>query len=439
MSEAAARGRAGVAARAEAVYGSAPLLDGQKETAALPHRSGFPLAVPTRTARRAGALLLSLLVAACSALSGGGGAAGTGGTASGFQGMVVAPEPRAAQVGQQILASGGDAADAVVAMGLALSVTLPSRVGLGASGACLAFVPGKDAPDGGVPQAVLFTPQAAPVPPAAAAEADRPAALPLLLRGLYLLHSRVGRMPFEALVPPAEELARSGTRASRALVRDLDVVSGPLLADPGARAVFAPDGHPLAVGALLRQPELAATLGRIGAAGVGDFYQGALAQRIVQGSAAAGGPIGAEALRRALPSLAAPLVVASGRDRVAFLPPPADGGLAAAAAFETLKQDPQALQQAASRALAVAAAWRQGGGTPQALLHASLPAASLPALPASASFLAVDRAGGAVVCAHQHGQSVRHRTHGAGARLPAGCLPGANAAAAAGRGAGLEP
>jgi gamma-glutamyltranspeptidase/glutathione hydrolase len=319
--------------------------------------------------------------------------------AAGFQGLVVAPEPQAALVGQQVLADGGDAADAAVAMGLALSVTLPSRVGLGGAGACLAFVPGPHAPDGGVPQAVLFTPQAAAVPAADTAAADRPAALPLLPRGLYLLHARYGHLPFEGLVAPAEELARFGTPASRALVRDLDVVAGPLFADPAARAVFGPDGRPLKVGALLREPELAATLGRIRVAGVGDFYQGALARLVVSGSAEAGGPIAADALRRALPSLAAPLVVNFDHDRVAFLPPPADGGLAAAAAFQTLAHDPRALAQAATRALAAAAAWRQGGITPQAVLAGNPAAAGLPPLPASATFLAVDRAGGAVACA----------------------------------------
>ncbi|MGH7043335.1 MAG: gamma-glutamyltransferase, partial [Acetobacteraceae bacterium] len=312
----------------------------------MPHRTRSRPARPERAARRAGALLLALLVAACGASPASAPPAGapvvaTGPTASlsgparDFQGMVVAPEPRAALIGRQILASGGAAADAVVAMGLALSVTLPSRVGLGGAGACLAFIPGSDAPDRGVPQAVLFTPRAAPIPPAAAT-ADRPAALPLLPRGLYLLHARFGRLPFETLVAPAEELARFGTPASRPLVHDLGVVAGPLFADPAARAVFDPNGHPLTVGALLRQPELAATLARIRAAGVGDFYQGALAALIVPGSAAIGGPITAEALRRAVPSVVAPLVVPFGQDRVAFLPPPADGGLAAAAAFTTL-------------------------------------------------------------------------------------------------------
>ncbi len=389
-----------------------PPSDGHKEAATLPQRPRFRLALPKRAARRGGAFLLALLVAGCggapaSTPSGAASptptarasSAGINVPADSFQGVVVAPEPQAALIGQQVLAAGGDAADAAVAMGLALSVTLPSRVGLGGAGACLAFIPGVRAPDGGVPQAVLFTPQAAAIPPGAAAAADRPAALPLLPRGLYLLHARYGRLPFEALVAPAEELARFGTPASHALVRDLDVVAGPLFADPAARAVFGPGGRPLAVGAILREPELAATLGRIRVAGVGDFYQGALARLVVSESAAAGGPIAADALREALPSLGAPLVVLFGNDRVAFLPPPADGGLAAAAAFQTLAHDPRALAQAASRALAAAAAWRRGGVTPQAVLAGSLPAAGLPPLPASATFLAVDRAGGAVACA----------------------------------------
>jgi gamma-glutamyltranspeptidase/glutathione hydrolase len=363
-----------------------------------------------RAAHQAGALLLSVLVTSCGAspphapAAAAGPAAGTAASAhrvvsaaKGFGGMVVAPEPNAAQVGQQILAAGGDAADAAVAMGFALSVTLPSRAGLGAAGACLAFEAGAKAANGGTPRAILFTPQAAAVPPSAAA--DRPAALPLLPRGLYLLHHIYGHLPFEQLVAPAAEMARAGVPASRPLVRDLDVVAQPLFADPGAQAVFAPGGRRLTVGTVLRQPELAAVLARIKLAGVGDFYQGELARLIVQGSAAAGGPIGEQALRQALASVAAPLVLPYGTDRVAFLPPPADGGLAAAAAFETLAQHPAAVQQAAARALAVAAAWRNGGGSAAALLHATPPAASLPPLPASATFLAVDRTGGAVICA----------------------------------------
>ena len=73
--------------------------------------------------------------------------------------------------------------------------------------------------------------------------------------------------------------------------------------------------------------------------------------------------------------------------------------MAAAAAFETLQQNPAAADAAQARALAVAAQWRAAGGDPTALLRQSLPAGSLPSLPASTTFLTLDRNGGAVACA----------------------------------------
>ena len=85
---------------------------------------------------------------------------------------------------------------------------------------------------------------------------------------------------------------------------------------------------------------------------------------------------------------------------MAFLPPPADGGLAAAAAFTSLQAKPADTEAANARGLAVAARWRLAGGDARTLLAQSgLPAANLPALPASASFAVVDKAGMAVSCA----------------------------------------
>src|SRR5579872_2388063 len=243
----------------------------------------------------------------------------------------------------------------------------------------------------------MFTPLA---PTSLGANADRPAAVPMLARGLYLLHARYGHLPFESLVVPAEQLARFGTPASRALVRDLGLVAGPLLADPNARAVFSQGGAPLAEGQQLLQPDLGATLALLRVSGVGDLYTGSLAQRIQQASPLAGGPIALTDLRAALPRLAPAIVLPDRNDKVAFLPPPADGGLAAAAAFMVLQHDPSALGQAVARGLAVAQRWREGGANAQALLTASdLQEASMPPLPASTSFVTLDKDGNAVACA----------------------------------------
>lgn len=321
---------------------------------------------------------------------------GQPGHVQGFLGGVVADEPRATLIGRDALSLGGDAADAAVAMGMTLAVTLPSRASLGAGGACLAYSPPTKSVNSGVPEAIMFVPRP---PVQEGANADRPAALPMLARGMFLLHARYGRRPFESLIVPAERMARFGITVSRALSNDLSVVSGPLMADPGASAIFSRNRVVLKEGDPLVQLDLAATLTQLRVAGVGDLYQGTLARRLAQELALVGGPMSFDDLRGALPTLADALIEPWHSEKVAFLPPPADGGLAAAAAFETLRQNPRDISQAAARSLAVAARWRQGGLTAEALLKTvSLPDAGLPPLPASTTWAALDRDGNAVIC-----------------------------------------
>lgn len=320
---------------------------------------------------------------------------GTPGFVSGFLGAVVADEPRAVLTARDVLSAGGTAADAAVAMAFALSVTLPSRAGIGSGGACLTYAADRKSVNGGVPEAILFMPVAAS---GGSARSDRPAAVPMLPRGMFALHARYGKRPLETLIAPAEQLARFGIPASRALIRDFSLVSGPLLADPNARAVFAPGGQSVQEGTRLIQLELGATLGQLRAAGVGDLYQGNLAKRLEQVTSPAGVGISMADLRSALPGTAAPITLRQGNDDVAFLPPPADGGLAAAAAFQALATNPSDLSGAEARASGMAMAWRARGGDPMALLGESVPSASLPPMPASTSFTTLDKDGNAVAC-----------------------------------------
>jgi gamma-glutamyltranspeptidase/glutathione hydrolase len=134
---------------------------------------------------------------------------------------------------------------------------------------------------------------------------------------------------------------------------------------------------------------------------VGDLYLGGLAQRFVAAAAQAGASLTLADLRGAVPKFAGSLSVGAARgDKVAFLPPPADGGLAAAAAFQVLQDNPADIERANARGLAVVSRWRQGGTDLAAVTNAAnLPPANLPPLPASSSFGALDRNGNAVVCA----------------------------------------
>ncbi len=354
--------------------------------------------------RRAAVLLASALaMSGCGTLGslrqtflGGQSSSGGPQRLGGFIGSAVADEPRAALAAREVLALGGTAADAAVALGFTLAVTLPSRAGLGSGGACLAYNPSADGPGQGSPEAIVFTPAAPSVVPS---NTDRPAAVPMLARGLFALHARYGKQSFESLIAPAEQLARFGVPVSRALLHDLAPVAGPLTADPNARAVFAPGGTVLEQGGTLLQNDLGGTLAQIRTAGVGDLYQGALARRLEEASRIAGGGLALADLRAALPRTAAPLVLRAGRDSAAFLPPPADGGLGAAAAFQALEANPGDLAGAQARAFGAVAQWRQVGGDPQGVLATAPASGSLPSLPASTGFAVLDRNGNSVACA----------------------------------------
>jgi gamma-glutamyltranspeptidase/glutathione hydrolase len=313
-----------------------------------------------------------------------------------WSGVVIADEPEAAEVGRSILAAGGTAADAAVAVGFALTVTLPSRASLGGGGACLAYSPFVKTGGEAKPQAFVF------VPPAASGGGTRPAAVPMTARGLLLMQAVYGYTPIQQLIGPAQRLAALGVPVSQAFERDLSVVAGPLLADPAARSVFGtPNGAPLAVGQPMVQPDLANTLDSLRTKGVIDLYQGDTAQALVSGSAMAGGPISMADLAQAVPHEEAPILLHDGGNVLTFLPPPADGGLAAAAAFAQLRRDPTNIEGANAAALAVATAYRAGtdGADPAALLKdPSLPAGHLPPLAASTSFVTLDGTGAAVAC-----------------------------------------
>jgi gamma-glutamyltranspeptidase/glutathione hydrolase len=300
---------------------------------------------------------------------------GTPGYVIGFMGAVVTDEPRAALEAKEVLSGGGNAADAATVAALTLAVTLPSRAGLGGGGACLDYFPPAAAPE-----AIVFLP-----PPSEAAGSDRPAAVPALLRGLVTLEARHGTRPLGSLIAPAEGLARFGVPVSSALARDLKVVGEALLLDPEARRIFgASTGGPLVEGATLTQTDLGSTLAEIRLNGINTFYEGAVAKRLITGSAAAGSPLRAEDLAQVHAEIVAPPAMPSRHGvMVASLPPSADDG-ATLAAFTRLELDPKDVE--AARAVMLAALRTARGN-------------SATLLPATTSFVVLDRRGGAVACA----------------------------------------
>ena len=244
-----------------------------------------------------------------------------------YYGGVAAEEPHAALAGRDVLSAGGTAADAAVAMYFTLAVTLPSAAGLGGGGVCIYF-------DGKTSQArtldFIARAPGRPAPPG-----RWPAAVPGTVRGMFALQARYGRLRWEQLIQPAEALARFGVATPRALASALP--GSPVLSDPlGRREFGGPSGKGLTEADTLRRVDLAGTLGRIRAAGAGDFYNGALARAYVDGVRSIGGSVSIDDMRTYHPVWRETLVGKFGSEEVHFPPSPVTGGRIAAAIWAKL-------------------------------------------------------------------------------------------------------
>ena len=200
--------------------------------------------------------------------------------------MIIAAHPLAAQAGAQIMAGGGSAADAAIATLLVLNVVEPQSSGIGGGGFALVHGPDglttwdarETAPAGATPD--MFLENGKPLPFRAAVASGRSIGVPGLVRLMEALHVRHGKLPWADLFQPAILLARNGFDVSPRLAKMLARYTD-FLTETDAATVFLPDGQPMAAGAILKQPRLAATLDSIAAHGANAFYTGPLAERIV--------------------------------------------------------------------------------------------------------------------------------------------------------------
>jgi gamma-glutamyltranspeptidase/glutathione hydrolase len=223
---------------------------------------------------------------------------------------VSADEGQAAEVGRSILQGGGNAVDAAVAMYFAMTVTLPSAAGLGASGVCIVHDAKTKAGE-----AFVFSPVAAPGPIKGVSFT-----VPTAVRAIALMQIRHGQARWELDIAPSEKLASFGVPVSRALARDL-AAGGASLSDE-ARRVFTRNGVALGQGDNLVQSDLAATLAAIRRGNGVDFFQGNFARRLSEQIAQLGGSLPVEALRNAVPQSGPPPSESDGGYRVYVAPPP---------------------------------------------------------------------------------------------------------------------
>jgi len=274
--------------------------------------------------------------------------------------VVTGDEPRAVLIGREVLANGGTAVDAAVAMYFAMAVTLPSRVSLGGGGVCVLFE-GRERRG----HAIEFLPRAAP----------SGGMVPSGMRAMAALHARYGAMRWERLLGPAESLARFGHAVSRSFERDLVAAAGLIAVRPDLKQVFtARNGRLARTGDRIVQTELSGVLGGIRQQGVIYLHSGPFARRLAEASTAVGMPLTAEDVRGNLPRVTDAIEVPAGRDVAFFAPPRATGGVVAAQMWRMLTDaedfdaagsevQPHLFAEVALRAFAERAHWMDRDGS----------------------------------------------------------------------------
>jgi gamma-glutamyltranspeptidase/glutathione hydrolase len=209
----------------------------------------------------------------------------------GGRGMVVAPQPLAAECGVAVLRAGGNAVDAAIAASAMLMVTSPMNCGPGGDAIWLVRPAGGPAVvvNGTGRSGGRLDPDRARA--AAAHDRDRGAwtvTVPGAVASWVAALDRFGSMSLAELLQPAVEAAENGFFVSRWLHAALSAAESVLRRSPEGTAWFLADGVP-AVHSRLGQPELARCLRLLASTGGDALYRGEIAAAIVHTLTQAGG------------------------------------------------------------------------------------------------------------------------------------------------------
>ncbi|MDH3428924.1 MAG: gamma-glutamyltransferase [Gammaproteobacteria bacterium] len=251
-------------------------------------------------------------------------------------GMVAAQSRTAAEIGAQVLADGGNAIDAAVAVGFALAVTLPRAGNLGGGGFMLVYDAGSDTTiaidyrEMAPPAAHrdMFLDENGDADPQLSRFSRKASGVPGTVAGLHLAHQKFGRLPWRRLVQPAADLARAGIVVSRDLSQSLAGRKDRLCRHAATCGYFfKPGGVTYKMGELLVQSDLADSLQLIADDGPDAFYRGAIAEKIAAEMETGGGLIDMEALANYRPVVRKALYGSYRGFDIATMPPPSSGGV----------------------------------------------------------------------------------------------------------------
>ena len=189
---------------------------------------------------------------------------------------IAAANPWAVDAGLEILAAGGSAADAAIAIQAMLGLVEPQSSGIGGGGFMLfydastgritAFDGRETAPRGATPDMFLDS-DGEPLPYRDAVISGRSTGVPGAIAMLGTVHARHGALPWAKAFEPAIRAARDGIPVPKRMARFINGESAQAK-ESDVRAIFSnADGTPLQAGDMYRNPAYAETLGRIASQG----------------------------------------------------------------------------------------------------------------------------------------------------------------------------
>lgn len=262
---------------------------------------------------------------------------------TGTRAMVVSGSPLASEVGKSILAEGGNAVDAAVAVGFALAVVHPEAGNIGGGGfmvirqedGTVTSLDYREAAPSGATRDMYLDADGQPTDRSVTGALA--AGVPGAVAGLVAAHQRFGRLPWSAVIGPAIRLAADGFVVDSYRSESIRDDSTRLSHFPASRESFLPDGKPPAPGSVLKQPDLAHTLEAIRDSGDAGFYRGPVADLIVDQMKRDGGLITLADLAAYRAEWRTPITIDYRKYTIYSMPPASSGGVTMAEIFNILE------------------------------------------------------------------------------------------------------
>lgn len=204
--------------------------------------------------------------------------------------IATSADPRATEAGAEILAKGGSASDAAMAMMLALTVVEPQSSGIGGGGflvhydakrATISTINGREtAPAAATPQRFTDA-DGKPLPFLQAFPGGKSVGVPGNISLMAEAHRKWGKLKWAEIFKPAIRLADKGFVVNQTLESRLSMIERLWPKFETAKSIYWVDGKPAKAGMTLRNPELAKTLKLLAKKGPSAFYAGTIANSIV--------------------------------------------------------------------------------------------------------------------------------------------------------------